>query len=119
MGEPILMVGLAHVELPVSLLSPPTQPSTTASTSTAPSSSNVPVVSLKKENKKKHHLTTSTDPLFAELRDLNFASVGKRLNKVAHRLDQDYKVFLMLSLIVSLISIFGGTTSSQDCCSTA
>jgi hypothetical protein len=33
-----------------------------------------------------------TDPLFAELRDLNFSSVGKKLNRVAHRLDEDYKV---------------------------
>ncbi|KAJ7794101.1 Sec1-like protein [Mycena olivaceomarginata] len=48
--------------------------------------------SLKKvEAKKKHHLTTATDPLFAELRDLNFSAVGKRLNKVARRLEEDYK----------------------------
>ncbi|KAG5219625.1 phosphatidylcholine and lysophosphatidylcholine phospholipase [Salix suchowensis] len=47
---------------------------------------------LRKEAKKKYHLTTTTDPLLAEIRDLNFSSVGKKLNQVAHRLDEDYKV---------------------------
>lgn len=85
----------AHVELPVSLLTPPTAgPSNPASSSSPPAAgiSSVPVVPVKKEAKKKHHLTTTTDPLFAELRDLNFSSVGKKLNKVARRLDEDYKV---------------------------
>jgi len=93
---------LAHVELPVSLLSPP-QPQVPANApgpSTSAPTSNLPVVSLKKDNKKKHYLTTATDPLFAELRDLNFSSVGKRLNQVARRLDENYKVglFAMLRL---------------------
>ena len=30
--------------------------------------------------------------MFGELRDLNFSSVGKTLNKHARRLDDDYKV---------------------------
>jgi vacuolar protein sorting-associated protein 33A len=47
---------------------------------------------LAKEKKKKHHLTVSTDPLLSELRDLNFSAVGKKLSRVAHRLDEDYKV---------------------------
>ncbi|KAJ7201328.1 Sec1-like protein [Mycena pura] len=77
----------SHVELPVSLLTPPAPGA--AAASTAPPATGP---SLKKvEAKKKHHLTTATDPLFTELRDLNFSSVGKRLNKVAHRLDDDYK----------------------------
>lgn len=81
---------LAHVELPMSLLSPPAPAATSApGPSTSPPTSTVP---LKKDSKKKHHLTTTTDPLFAELRDLNFSSVGKQLNKVAHRLDDNYKV---------------------------
>ncbi|KAJ7729250.1 Sec1-like protein [Mycena maculata] len=78
----------SHVELPVSLLTPP-PPAGTPGTSTAPPAASA---SLKKvEAKKKHHLTTATDPLFAELRDLNFSSVGKRLNKLARRLEEDYK----------------------------
>ncbi|KAF7307459.1 hypothetical protein MIND_00540300 [Mycena indigotica] len=73
----------SHVELPISLLTPP-QPGAAPTTTTG--------TSLKKvEAKKKHHLTTATDPLLSELRDLNFSSVGKRLNKVARRLEEDYK----------------------------
>lgn len=45
-----------------------------------------------KEKKKKYHLTTAADPLLGELRDVNFAAIGKRLNQVARRLDDDYKV---------------------------
>lgn len=85
----------AHVELPLSLLSPPTTGTSNAagtSNTSAPPANTVPVVAVKKESKKKHHLTTATDPLFSELRDINFSSVGKKLNKVARRLDEDYKV---------------------------
>ena len=60
--------------------------------SSGPSTSTTPGPSLAKEKKRKHHLTPFTDPLFSELRDLNFASVGKRLNRVARKLDEDYKV---------------------------
>ena len=87
-------MGIAHVELPVSLLNPPAAPASVSTTpSGGPSSgaSGIPVVSVKKDAKKKHHLTTATDPSFAELRDTNFAAVGKKLNKVARRLDEDYK----------------------------
>ncbi|KAF7347391.1 hypothetical protein MVEN_01494900 [Mycena venus] len=80
----------SHVELPVSLLTPPA-PAGAASTSTAPPPAEGTTTLKKVEAKKKHHLTTSTDPLFAELRDLNFSMVGKRLNKVARRLEEDYK----------------------------
>jgi hypothetical protein len=52
---------------------------------------------LAQEKKRKHHLSASADPIFAELRDINFASVAKRLNKVARRLDDDYKVRTRLS----------------------
>ncbi|KAJ7103057.1 Sec1-like protein [Mycena belliarum] len=73
----------SHVELPVSLLTPP-PPIGTATPSATPAAA--ASTSLKKvEPKKKHHLTTTTDPLFAELRDLNFSSVGKRLNRGRHQ----------------------------------
>ena len=89
------------MELPLSLLQPPTAPNASAnaaSTSTSPPSGGnvLPVVAVKKDMKKKHHLTTTTDTLYAELRDLNFSSVGKKLNKVARRLDEDYKVRLVV-----------------------
>lgn len=64
----------------------PSGPSTSPSAGT-----NVPAA-LMKEKKRKHHLTTATDPLLAELQDLNFSAVGRRLNQTARRLDEDYKV---------------------------
>ena len=97
------------MELPLSLLSPPAVgTSNAASTSNAATqpANTIPVVTVKKESKKKHHLTTVTDPLFSELRDINFSLVGKKLNKVARRLDGDYKVS-HLTLTCILVSKIG------------
>jgi vacuolar protein sorting-associated protein 33A len=83
---------LAHVQIPASLLAPknPAQanPATSPQASTAP----LPTVSVSKEQKKKYKLSTETDPLFGELRDLNFSAVGKRLSKTAHQLNENYNV---------------------------
>lgn len=94
----------SHVELPISLLTPPAPSSSNPSTSTA---TTAPVISVKKEAKKKHHLSTSTDPLFAELRDLNFSSVGRKLNNVARRLDGDYKTNLQAKTVAQLRDFVG------------
>ncbi|THV06595.1 Sec1-like protein [Dendrothele bispora CBS 962.96] len=94
-----------HVELPASLVTPPSGP--------APSTSNAPppppppptsVANLRKESKKKYHLT---DQLFMDLRDLNFSSVGKRLNQIARRLDEDYKTSLQAKTIPQLRDFVG------------
>ena len=82
------------MELPQSVLAPPTGPGTqpTAGPSTSPTAPGPAAGLIHRDKKKKHNLSASTDPLFEELRDLNFSAVGKKLNKVAHRLDEDYKV---------------------------
>lgn len=41
--------------------------------------------------KKKKHLLSSSDSIFAELRDKNFAVVGSILNRTARRLNDDYE----------------------------
>ena len=82
----------AHVELPVTLISAPASQPDGSANAGASSSAAAPTTSLAKEKKRKHHLTTATDPLLAELQDLNFSAVGKKLNQVARRLDEDYKV---------------------------
>ena len=41
--------------------------------------------------KRKHLLSSSTDQLFADLRDQNFAVVGSVLNRTARRLNEDYE----------------------------
>lgn len=69
---------------------------------------------LAKETKKKHHLDASTDPLFSELRDLNFSSVGKTLNKHARRLDDDYKVGFDLASFSLLVDEFVAQSFSAE-----
>ena len=79
---------VAHIEVPASLVSAPTNPSAPpAAATSAPSAP-----ALAKEKKRKHRLATDNDPLFSELRDLNFSNVGKRLNRVARKLGEEYKV---------------------------
>ncbi|TDL28150.1 Sec1-like protein [Rickenella mellea] len=80
-----------YVELPSSLLNQSTTAGPSAPPSTAANTSTAPAAVLAKEKKKKHRLTASTDKLFAELRDLNFSSVGKRLNRTARELDEESK----------------------------
>ncbi|KAF8079084.1 Sec1-like protein [Lyophyllum atratum] len=98
----------SHVELPASLLSPPAPPAAKAADpSTSTPTSNPPIPSLKKDAKKKHHLTTATDPLYEELRDVNFSSVGRKLNKVARRLDEDYRTNLQSKTVAQLRDFVG------------
>ncbi|GJE86210.1 Sec1-like protein [Phanerochaete sordida] len=101
------VIGLrnSHVELPVSLLAPPNAQNQTQ----AAGSSSTPQAgpSLAREKKKKHHLTTATDPLLAELRDLNFSAVGKKLNQVARRLDEDYKLRHQAKTVAQLKDFVG------------
>ncbi|KAG6851377.1 hypothetical protein H0H93_005775 [Arthromyces matolae] len=108
--DEVIGIKNSHVELPASLLSPPV-PSAPASNvpgpSTSPPTSSVPVTNLKKDAKKKYHLTTSTDPLLEELRDLNFSLVGKKLNRVARRLDEDYKTNLQSKTVAQLRDFVG------------
>ncbi|KAF6754272.1 ATP binding protein [Ephemerocybe angulata] len=95
----------SHVELPVAIINPPTANASSSSTTASPSTA--PIVNVKKDAKKKYHLTTATDPLFAELRDLNFSSVGRKLNTVARRLDDDYKTNLQMKTVAQLRDFVG------------
>ncbi|KAF8665403.1 hypothetical protein AX16_000422 [Volvariella volvacea WC 439] len=106
--DEVIGIKNSHVEIPASLLAPPTNASTPAAgSSTSPPSNPSPVAALKKEAKKKHHLTNSTDPLYAELRDLNFANVGRHLNKIARRLDENYKTNLQSKTVAQLRDFVG------------
>ncbi|KAF5384914.1 hypothetical protein D9615_001128 [Tricholomella constricta] len=84
----------------------PTAASAAGPSTTAPTA-NPPVPSLKKDAKKKHHLTTTTDPLFEELRDVNFSAVGRKLNRVARQLDEDYKTNLQSKTVAQLRDFVG------------
>ncbi|KAG1742082.1 hypothetical protein EDD22DRAFT_958950 [Suillus occidentalis] len=63
---------VAHVELPVSLLTLPAAPNPSSLNATP--SGSAPITPLVNEKTKKHHLSTATDPLHAALRDWNFSS---------------------------------------------
>ncbi|RXW24090.1 hypothetical protein EST38_g1761 [Candolleomyces aberdarensis] len=102
------MIGIknSHVELPVALINPQAT-ETAAPTSSSASTSAAPIVNVKKDAKKKYHLTTSTDPLYAELRDLNFSSVGRKLNTIVRRLGEDYKTDLQGKTVSQLREFVG------------
>ncbi|KAH0837937.1 Sec1-like protein [Lanmaoa asiatica] len=94
----------SQAELPVSLLNPPPA---SGSTNPSTSQSSATITPVTNEKTKKHPLSAATDPLFAELRDLNFSSVGKRLSRVAHRIDEDYKARLQAKTVAQLRDFVG------------
>ncbi|KIK30043.1 hypothetical protein PISMIDRAFT_382286 [Pisolithus microcarpus 441] len=101
--DEVIGIKNSHVELPMSLLNPPPAPNqgpSQASTSTA-------ATSIIGEKTKKYHLSAVTDPLFADLRDLNFSSVGKRLSQTAHRLDEEYKARQQAKTVAQLRDFVG------------
>ena len=107
------------MELPQSVIAPPTGPGAqpTAGPSTSPIAPGPVAGLINRDKKKKHNLSATTDLLFEELRDLNFSAVGKKLNKVAHRLDEDYKVGTIHSGFLTSadgLPSFLAPTSSQD-----
>ena len=62
---------------------------------------------MKSEQKKKYHLSAASDPLFGELRDANFAAVGKRLNRTARRLEEDYQARKKAKTVAQLRDFVG------------
>jgi hypothetical protein len=74
---------VAHIDVDPDLLNPPPPASTSTPTQ---ASMNLPT-----PRKRKHLLSSSTDQLFADLRDQNFAVVGSVLNRTARRLNEDYE----------------------------
>lgn len=78
---PLLTI-LALVELETSLVIPP---------NTGPSASSS-IAQQNPASRTRKHPLNSSDPLYASLRDVNFAIVGNVLNRVARRLSDDYEV---------------------------
>ncbi|KAH8119990.1 Sec1-like protein [Phellopilus nigrolimitatus] len=99
----------SHVELPASLLTPPN----TQGASVSSQSPSIPSSVLAKEAKKKYHLNASTDPLFGELKDLNFSSVGKTLHRNARRLEEHYKSRLQAKTVPQLRDFVGKLSGLQ------
>ncbi|GAA5991999.1 hypothetical protein JCM5350_001874 [Sporobolomyces pararoseus] len=87
------MVGIkhSHVEVDPNLLNPPPAASTSSTPSTPSFSAGSTSTSTPPAKRRKHLLSPTSDPLFAQLRDVNFAVVGSVLNKTARRLNEDYE----------------------------
>ncbi|KAN0064744.1 Vacuolar protein-sorting-associated protein 33 [Thecaphora frezii] len=79
----------AHVEVDPALLSSTNQPAQT--NLSQPSGSGTPLQMTSTPKKRKHRLDSTSDSLFAEIRDLNFAVVGEKLHRAAKRLNEDYE----------------------------
>lgn len=89
--EVVSFSSLAFVQLPANIVSPPAPGPAQASTS-------LTTTPVQAEKKKKYQLSSSTDPLFVELRDINFAVLGGKLSSIAHRLKEDYDVRIGIQL---------------------
>lgn len=79
----------AQIEVDPSLLSANPSDSTTAPAASTDNNTFARVPTAPK--KRKHHLSGTNDRVFADIRDLNFASVGGRLSRIAKRLEGDYE----------------------------
>ncbi|EPQ30352.1 uncharacterized protein PFL1_01878 [Pseudozyma flocculosa PF-1] len=79
----------AHVEVDPALLTGTNQPAPPHPSQ--PSGSGTPLQMTSAPKKRKHRLDSTTDLLFAEIRDLNFAVVGEKLHRAAKRLNEDYE----------------------------
>jgi hypothetical protein len=80
---------LAHIEVAPDLLAPstPVAGNTAHSIPSSSTSQTFPQVA----KRKKHVLSSSSDPIFSELRDQNFSIVGNSLNRIAKRINMDYE----------------------------
>jgi hypothetical protein len=79
-----------HVEVDAELVAPPNIGQRDQQSNSATAAVGSSLATPPQPKKKKHRLTSSTDRLFSELRDLNFAVVGARLSRTARRLEEGY-----------------------------
>ncbi|KIM31975.1 hypothetical protein M408DRAFT_327354 [Serendipita vermifera MAFF 305830] len=107
--DEIVGVSNTYVELPANIVTPPA-PNTSTSTA-APALATTPVQA---EKKKKYQLSTSTDPLFGELRDVNFAVLGTLLSSTARRLSSDYDSRHAAQTVAQLKEFVGKLGSLQS-----
>jgi len=96
--SPYSFLNVALVELDSNLISP--------ATNTPPASSSVAQQTAPPRTRKQ--ALNSSEPLYASLRDINFAIVGTILNRVARRLSDDYEVLLLSGVLIR------GSASSKD-----
>jgi hypothetical protein len=87
--DEVIGISSAHIEVDASL-AVEGQTSQGSSTRDGASGSTTPLLSTSRKMKKVR-LDTATDPLFASIRDENFAIVGEKLHNSAKQLNEDYE----------------------------
>jgi hypothetical protein len=103
---PYLGLKVALVELDTNLISP--------ATNTPSASSSVTQQTAPPRTRKQ--ALNSSDPLYASLRDVNFAVVGTVLNRVARRLSDDYEVLLYYRILIRGSASSKNSVSNQRIC---
>ncbi|KAF0461713.1 Sec1-like protein [Gigaspora margarita] len=86
--DEVFNIRASHVEVDSHVVGPPPTTTTTSTSTNSPSQSQP---TLQPQPKKKKIALNSSDKLFSQLRDLNFAVVGGVLNRVAKRINDDYE----------------------------
>lgn len=114
--DEVVGISNGHVEVDPSLLTG--QGAQTPGVGGQPhaSGSGTPLQMTSGPKKRKHRLDSSTDLLFAEIRDLNFAVVGDRLHRAAKRLNSDYEgrhAAKTVSQIRAFVGKLGGLQSEH------
>ena len=89
--DEVVGINNGHVEVDPALLTGQAQAAGVGGGQPHASGSGTPLQMTTTPKKRKHRLDASTDLLFAEIRNLNFAVVGDRLHRAAKRLNQDYE----------------------------
>ncbi|KAG8819052.1 hypothetical protein FRC18_012211 [Serendipita sp. 400] len=102
--DELVGVSNTYVELPANIVSPPSQANTSGDT-TSQALNTTPVQA---EKKKKYQLSSATDPLFKELRDVNFALTHLE-DLVAEGADR--RTILRMMVLASVVS--GGIKVKQ------
>ncbi|KIS69265.1 putative vacuolar sorting protein (hbrA) [Mycosarcoma maydis] len=115
--DEVVGINNGHVEVDPALLTGHAQ---TAEVGAQPhaSGSGTPLQMTSAPKKRKHRLDASTDLLFAEIRNLNFAVVGDCLHRAAKRLNQDYEgrhQAKTVSQIRAFVGKLGGLQSEHAC----
>jgi len=104
----LVKLTIAHIEIDPALVDPPQSGvSPGASTTALPAAS----------KKRKHHLSSSKDRLYTEIRDLNFAVIGSRLQRLARRLEGDFggaKNLKSVSQMKDFVGKIGSLQSEQQ-----
>lgn len=102
-SNPRTVQNKAHVKIDASLLSNQNPAAATAAATSSPggavgtppttsSSSTAAIAATTSVGQKRKYHLRGADPLFARLRDSDFATVGPKLSKEILRLDSEYKV---------------------------